>query len=136
MIDAPGKITAVDGDYAIVRMDETGCGRCHEPGGCGGDTMGRIFCSVPRTFRVLNPEHSAVGERVTIVIAAGAVRRSAARAYGFPLLALFAGAFGGSFLAGEAGAMAGAMAGLLCGWLALRYAGRAPDGRSQPHIKT
>ena len=36
MIDVTGTIVELDGDYAIIRMDETGCGRCHEEGGCGG----------------------------------------------------------------------------------------------------
>jgi sigma-E factor negative regulatory protein RseC len=137
MIDAAGTITGRDGDYAIIRMDEAGCGRCNEPGGCGGNPLGKVFCSVPRTFRVLNPGNSAIGSRVTVVIAEGSVRRSAILAYGIPLLALFLGAIGGSALAGEAGAIIGSVGGLLCAWLALRTAQRrgAPDPRSQPYLR-
>jgi sigma-E factor negative regulatory protein RseC len=137
MIDASGTITALDGDYAIIRMDEAGCGRCHEPGGCGGNPLGKVFCSVPRTFRVLNPGNSAVGSRVTVVIAEGSVRRSVILAYGLPLLALFLGAISGSTVAGEAGAIIGSLCGLLGAWLALRYAQRhgALDPRSQPFIR-
>ncbi len=137
MIDASGTITALDGNYAIIRMDEAGCGRCHEPGGCGGNPLSQVFCNVPRTFRVLNPGNSAVGSRVTVVIAEGSVRRSATLAYGLPLLALFLGAVGGSALAGETGAIIGSLGGLLCAWLALRYAQRsgALDQRSQPYIR-
>ena len=29
MIDAQGTIISRDGDYAVVRMDEAGCGRCN-----------------------------------------------------------------------------------------------------------
>ena len=134
MIDAPGVVTALDGDYAIVRMDETGCGRCHEAGGCGGQNIGKMFCSAPRTFRVLNQEHSAVGDRVKVSIPEGVVKRSAALAYGLPLLALFAGSFGGSAIAGEAGAMIGAVLGVLCAWLALRYARTRTSPDSQPRI--
>ena len=137
MIDAQGIITAVNGDTADVLMDETGCGRCHEEGGCGGHNLGKMLCRSPRSFRVLNPGHSAVGERVTVVIAEGAVQRSAMLAYVVPLLALFVGALSGSALAGEAGAIVGALSGLLGGWLILRYAQTrgSPDRHSQPYIR-
>jgi sigma-E factor negative regulatory protein RseC len=137
MIEASGTVTAQDGRYAIVLMDETGCGRCHEEGGCGGNNLGKMFCRTPRTFRVLNPGNAAIGARVTIAIAEGAVRRSALLAYGLPLLALFVGAVGGSALAGEAGAIAGAIGGLLFAWLVLRYPrllGKL-DQHSQPYIR-
>ena len=133
---APGSVTAIDGEHAIVRMDETGCGRCLEPGGCGGNTMGKLFCSTPRTFRVLNPGRSVVGDRVSVVIAEGAVGRSAALAYGVPLLALLIGAASGSNVAGETGAIAGAAGGLLFAWVTLRVAGRRADQGAQASIKT
>jgi len=137
MIDASGTITALDGDYAIVVMDESGCGHCHEPGGCGGSTLVNALCSEPRTFRVLNPGKAALGSRITVTIAEGSVRRGALLAYGFPLLGLFLGASGGSALAGEAGAIIGSLCGLLCAWLGLRYAQRrrALDPRAQPSIR-
>lgn len=137
MIDALGTITALDGKYALVLMDESGCGRCHEQGGCGGNNLGKMFCSTPRTFRVLNPRNSVIGERVTIAIAEGVVRRSATLVYGLPLLALFVGALAGSALAGETGAIVGSTIGLLFSWLMLRYAQQrmVPDHRSQPFIR-
>ncbi|MBL8416106.1 MAG: SoxR reducing system RseC family protein [Propionivibrio sp.] len=137
MIDAQGTITALDGEYALVRMDESGCGRCHEHGGCGGNNTGKMFCSAPRTFRVLNPRNSVIGERVTIAVAEGALRRSATLAYGLPLLALFVGALTGSALAGETGAIFGSICGLLFSWLLLRYAQlhSTPDQLSQPFIR-
>lgn len=137
MIDAQGTITAVNGDTADVLMDETGCGRCHEEGGCGGHNIGKMLCASPRTFQVLNPGNSAVGDRVTVVIAEGTVRRSAVLAYVVPLLALFVGALGGSVLAGEVGAIVGAVSGLFCAWLVLRYAQAhgSPDRHSQPYIR-
>ena len=137
MIDAFGTITALDSEYAIVKMDETGCGRCNEEGGCGGNNLGKMLCSAPRTFRVLNPKRSAIGDRVTIAIAEGAVRRSAVLVYAMPLLALFAGAFCGTSVAGEAGAIFGAVSGLLLAWLGLRYVHRRPatDQNDQPYIR-
>ena len=40
MNETKGTITALDGDYALVRIADAGCGRCHEPGGCGGVNIG------------------------------------------------------------------------------------------------
>lgn len=138
MIDAQGTIISRDGDYAVVRMDEAGCGRCNEPGGCGGQNIGKMFCSTPRTFRVRNPGPAAVGDRVRVAIAEGAVRRTAILAYGLPLLALFVCALGGKLLAGEPGAMLGALAGLFGGWLLFRrsQSRSARDERFQPFIRT
>ncbi len=137
MIDAQGTITELDGEYAVVRMDETGCGRCHELGGCGGNNIGKMFCSAPRNFRVLNPRNSVIDERVTIAVAEGSLRRGAVLAYGLPLMALFIGALTGSALAGETGAIVGSISGLLLSWLLLRYAQlhSTPDHRSQPYIR-
>ena len=137
MIDAQGTITTLDGDYAIVRMDEAGCGRCHEEGGCGGNNLGKMLCSTPRTFRVLNPQNAPEGARVTVVVAAGAVRRSAILGYGVPLASLLAGALVGMTTAGEFGAIVGAGIGLAGAWLTLRYGKYQDesDTRFQPYIK-
>lgn len=137
MIDASGTITANDGNYVVVRMDETGCGRCQEEGGCGGNNIGQMLCSSPRTFRVFNPGQAEIGDRITVVIADGSIRRSALLAYVVPLLALFAGAFGGSSLAGEIGAIVGAISGLFCAWITLRHAQKKskPNQGALPYIK-
>ncbi|HRD91309.1 MAG TPA: SoxR reducing system RseC family protein [Accumulibacter sp.] len=120
--EAWGTVVALPGAEATVRIDDTGCGRCRQPGGCGGHQGGRLFCHAPRTFSVPNPDHRQPGERVQIVLAGGSLGRSALHAYVQPLLALLAGALAGSAIAGEAGAIGGALAGLLLGWLLLRRA--------------
>lgn len=137
MIDAKGTVTAVNDDTAEVLMDETGCGRCHEEGGCGGHNLGKMLCSSPRRFLVANPGNSAVGDRVTIVVAAGAVRRSALLFYVVPLLALLVCALIGSALVGEIGAIVGAVGGLLGAWLVLRcvQARCASDRDFRPYIR-
>lgn len=121
MIDAQGTIISVDGEHAVVQMDETGCGRCHESGGCGGNNIGRMLCASPRNFKVMNPKLLSVGSRVTVAIAEGAVRRSATIAYALPLVILFLGAFCGLSLAGENGAIAGFFGGLFLSALAIRF---------------
>lgn len=138
MTDAWGTITAVDGEQATIRMDDVGCGRCREPGGCGGAHLGHLLCPTPRTFQVANPTRRGVGERVRVGVGDGSLGRSALHAYGVPLLALLGGALFGSVLAGEAGAMAGALVGLLIGWLGLRHAQSrcAHERRFQPSIRS
>ncbi|HNC51953.1 MAG TPA: SoxR reducing system RseC family protein [Accumulibacter sp.] len=137
MSEVWGTVTAVDGEHAHVHIDESGCGRCHEPGGCGGHNLGKLFCPGPRTFRVLNPEHCGVGRRVRVRIGDGAVGRSALHAYALPVLALLAGAMAGSAWGSEAGAIGGALAGLLLGWLGLWRAQRRRrhDARWQASIR-
>ncbi|WP_291992745.1 SoxR reducing system RseC family protein [Candidatus Accumulibacter sp. ACC003] len=138
MSGAWGTVAALDGEYALIRMDEGGCGRCREPGGCGGNHVASLLCPTARTFRVFNAEQRLVGERVRVCVAEGSVRRGALHAYAFPLLALLLGALAGSAFAGEAGAIAGAIAGLLLGWWGLRRAQlrSVNDPRLQPSIKS
>jgi positive regulator of sigma E activity len=69
----------------------------------------------------MNPKLFSVGSRVTVVIAEGAVRRSATIAYALPLVILFLGAFCGLSLAGEIGAIAGFFGGLFLSALAIRF---------------
>ncbi|MEF8699340.1 MAG: SoxR reducing system RseC family protein [Candidatus Accumulibacter sp. UW26] len=135
MTEAWGTVVAVYEQEATIRIDEGGCGRCHEAGGCGG--AGHLFCATARTFRVPNPDRCAVGQRVRITVAQGSIGRSALHAYAFPLLALFAGVLLGSTLAGETGAISGAIGGLFIGWLGLRRAQRRSlhDPRLRPSIR-
>lgn len=137
MADAWGTVTAVDGEHATIRIDESGCGRCAEAGGCGGNSLGKLLCSPPRTFCVPNPGRISVGERVRIGVADGSVGRSAFHAYAIPLLAVLAGALSGSALGDEFGAIGGAALGLLVGWLGLRRAQRRGqrDARLRPSIR-
>ena len=136
MTGAWGTVAALDGEHALIRMEESGCGRCREAGGCGGNNLAKLLCSTPRTFRVPNPERRSVGERVRVRVGEGSVRRSALAAYAFPWLALLLGALAGSAAAGEAGAIGGAIVGLLVGWLGLWRAQRrdAADPPCQPSI--
>ena len=79
-IEASGTVAQIDGEYAIVHMDQTGCGRCHEEGGCGGHNLGNLLCRSVRSLRVANPGQARVGDRVRIAVAVGALRRSASLA--------------------------------------------------------
>jgi len=129
-------VIAIDGDYALVRTDSGGCGRCHESGGCGGANISQMFCGSERSWRVLNPRRAKVGETVTVAVAAGAVRSGVSLLYGLPLLGLIGGAMFGAALEPVWGGIAGAAAGLLAAWggVARVLRRRHCDPRFQPHI--
>lgn len=131
-----GTVRTLDGREAIVEVEHGGCGRCHEKGGCGGQHLTQMLCAGKKTYRVDNPGGAAVGETVTIAIAAGAVRRSANLVYAFPLVAVIAGAILGMQLGGNPGAMAGGGVGLFLAWLLVRWKVDSGTGNTEvrPYI--
>ena len=66
MTEIDGLVTAVgNGELWVEVRPQTGCGRCHEPGGCGGGMRngdGRV-----RHYRVSNAIGAGVGDRVLLV---------------------------------------------------------------------
>jgi sigma-E factor negative regulatory protein RseC len=138
MAEVKGTVTAQEGDRALVRIADEGCGRCHEPGGCGGKHLAQVFCLSPRIYRVPNPRGARVGEEVVIEIRERTLFRSALAGYLLPLSGLFLGAALGLGLAGEAGSMIGALGGLLAAW-AIQRTRRVRDilsgPDSEPRIK-
>jgi len=96
----------------------------------------RIFSRAAPLYRVKNTCRARSGERVRVVIPAGAVARQAMLAYGLPLCGLLLGAALGDMATGsEGGALGGGGLGLFFGWLALRIRmRRAGNFRDEPHI--
>lgn len=131
-----GVVRAIDGLQAVVEIEHGGCGRCHEEGGCGGQQLTQMFCSGPKTYNVDNSLGALLGERVTIAIADGSVRRTANLAYGVPLISAIAGAALGAPLSGDAGAILGAGAGLVLSFFFIRFRaqGKAGNYAERPHI--
>ncbi len=130
-------VRGLEGDFALVEVEQGGCGRCHEKGGCGGQHLTQMFCSGPKAWRVANTIGARQGERVLIAISEGSVRRVANLAYGLPLLAAISAAAVGSALADDAGAMVGAAFGLVAAFSYLRWRTRRPaidNPVGQPHI--
>jgi len=129
-------VRGLEGQEALVEVAQGGCGRCHEEGGCGGQHLTQMFCSNAKTYRVQNTVGAAIGDHVTVAIAAGSVRRTANLAYGFPLLGLLIGALLGMSFAGDAGAMLGAGGGLLLSFVYIRFRLRREAGNSaaRPYI--
>lgn len=129
-------VRGIDGDFALVEVEQGGCGRCHEEGGCGGQNLTQMFCSGPRAWRVRNSTGAQPGDRVLLSIGQGSVRRVANLAYGVPLVSTIAAAAFGSSLAGDAGAIGGAMLGLVLAFSYLRWKTRQPldNPVAQPHM--
>lgn len=129
-------VRSIDGEDAIVEVEQGGCGRCHEKGGCGGQHLTQMLCAGPKTYRVHNPGCMAIGETVTVAIAAGAIRHSANLAYVLPILSLIGGAVLGVQAGGNPGAMAGGVAGLILAWLYIRARMRPGAGNTEirPYI--
>lgn len=132
-----GVVRALEGAQAVVEVEQGGCGRCHEKGGCGGQQITQMFCAGQKTYYVDNPGGAAaVGERVDVAIAPGAVRRTANLAYGLPLVGIIAGAVFGMQVAGDAGAMVGGGGGLALAWLLVQWKTGRGAGNSgiRPYI--
>jgi len=140
MTEEPNTIRAVvralDGQDAVVEVEQGGCGRCHEEGGCGGQHLTQMFCSGAKTYRVENTVAADIGDHVTVAIAAGSVRRTANLAYGTPLLGIILGAVLGMQFAGDGGAMLGAGGGLLLSFFYIRFRSQSDAGNpaSRPYI--
>ncbi len=127
-------VRALDGAHADVEVEQGGCGRCHEKGGCGGQQLTQMFCSGPKTYRVSNTVGAEVGDSVTIAIAAGSVRKTANLAYILPLTATITGAAAGTSF-GDGAAIAGGLAGLLLAFLYIRFRAQGLGNPAEcPHI--
>lgn len=113
-------VRKVDGDIALVEATQSGCGRCEEPGGCGGLHAGKILCASPRLFQASNRIGALPGSIVQVAVHEGSVRRAANIAYVVPLLlAVGLGGVGNWLLAdslGQWGGVLGAAIGLLIAW--------------------
>ncbi len=131
-------VRSLDGNEALVEVEHGGCGRCHEKGGCGGQRITQMFCGGPRTYRVENAVGATPGERVTVAIAAGNVRRSANLAYGLPLTTTIAGALLGTWFSGDPGGIVGAALGLMLAfsYVRIRAQDAAGNPAERPHIVT
>lgn len=95
-----GVVQRVDGAYAWVDVSVAqGCGRCGEPGGCGGVNIARPFGGSKQVLRVSNDSGAVAGEPVSVVIDDGVPLAAALRAYVAPLAGVLAGAALGTVLA-------------------------------------
>jgi sigma-E factor negative regulatory protein RseC len=129
-----GTVRGVDGSEAFVEVEQGGCGRCHEEGGCGGQPLTRMFCSGANVYRVDNAVRAGIGDRVEIAVKPGSLRRSANRAYLFPLAAGIGGGALGMAVGGEPLSIAGFLFGVAAAFVALRHYAGAGNPSSRPYI--
>lgn len=115
-------VRSVSGTEAEVEVLAGGCGRCQEPGGCGGQSLTQAFCGRKR-YRIGNVLGAQIGQRVRLGIDEVQVRSAANRAYLLPLVGLLGGALLGSVF-GTLTSVAGATVGLVVAWLRLVYVRR------------
>lgn len=120
----------VAGDAHVKVRREAGCGRCNEPGGCGGIDRENAAC---QEYLVSNPVGARPGDRVLIEVPEGAALHAAAHAYLFPLAGLLAGALSASAMwPGDLSSAFGGLAGLVLALFYLRK--RSSRQASRPRI--
>jgi sigma-E factor negative regulatory protein RseC len=129
-----GTVRGLDGSEAFVEVEQGGCGRCHEEGGCGGQPLTRMFCSGTNVYRVDNAVSAGIGDRVEIAVKPGSLRRTANRAYLFPLVTGIGGGALGMVVGGEPLSIAGFLLGIATAFLALRRNLGAGSPSSRPYI--
>lgn len=130
-------MTAPDG-RALARLEfgvNSGCGRCNEPGGCGGVSLAQPLCAKPKTMVLADPLGLVVGDNVRVAIPDQLLSRGVTQTYVVPLLLFFVGSLlGAALLPGtlpaswmltqDVGAMIGAALGLIGAWWQLHRSQR------------
>jgi len=95
--------------------NQSGCGRCDEPGGCHAPKLTEIFRGGGRIFTVDDSLGLCVDERVKVVIDEGLPLQAALGSYGLGTVLALSGAALGVWLAPTARADLGAATGLVLG---------------------
>jgi len=124
-----GVVARVEEGYAWVDVSVAqGCGRCKEPGGCGGVNIARPWGPSGRTVRVANPIGVQPGEQVGLLIDEGVPLKAALAAYAWPVLGVLVGAALGTAVASPGGVDLSAGLGALAGGLVAALLGRWRGG--------
>ncbi|MGD2136993.1 MAG: SoxR reducing system RseC family protein [Gammaproteobacteria bacterium] len=144
MIEEPGQVVGIEGEYAWVEaVRATSCSSCSAHQGCGTATLARVLGNRQVRLRVLNRIDARIGDSVVIGIPESGLLRGSVAVYAAPLLGLFAGALAGHLLGGglvadgsDLAAVAGAAAGFAAGLVWLRRFSRriAVDTAFQPVV--
>lgn len=126
-----GVVSELAGDCAIVEIAATtGCGRCHEPGGCGGGLLtGEYACK--RRYRVPNPQGVQPGDQVVVSIPEGRVLSAALWIYGLPMLLGLIAAGGAAMLwQRDAFTIIASVLGFVLGFVLLKRGAPALEGKA------
>lgn len=137
-------VSEVPGVVRLAFEVNSGCGRCHETGGCGGVSLAQPVCGKPKTLLVPDRLGLQINDRVLVDVPDAMLSRGATRAYLIPLMLLFAGSLLGGALfpvltpapwqiTADIGAIAGAGVGLIAAWWQLQRSQHS-DVIPVPHI--
>lgn len=133
MIEQEARVTALDGDHALVTVvQQSACGSCAAKSGCGTSVVASLFPQRQQQLRVANTQQARVGDRVMVGLPEDGLQRASLLLYGVPLLGLLLGAttgqsWGGSELHAILGGLLGASLGLwFVRWRSTRADGLQP----------
>lgn len=125
-----GTVSRVEDGLAEVEVIRgSGCGRCHEPGGCGGGTLA-TGQACPRQYWLANTINARPGDKVWLTVEEGSVLNAALWVYGLPGGLMLAGAVAAKWLlhGSDLAAFSGALTGLVLGFAGLRFRSRQAAG--------
>lgn len=132
-------VVGLDADYALLEVQDrqTGCGRCHEPGGCGGTLLSQMKPAQEKHYRVLNSIRAAIGDHVVVTLPDGSLWRAACVAYLLPLCGLLLGAFiaAWTWSYDDRMALCGGLIGLLAGVATAKLLERDWTARILMHMR-
>ena len=133
MIEARAVVVRADATAVWVKISDpvTGCGRCNEPGGCGGARIAHAFGRPAEAFRIENTQGFAVGDAVVLSIRDGAALGAAIASYGVPTIGAVCGAALATWLGGNAVAWIGLVAGLVLSYTVTRRMARMRGWKQQ-----
>lgn len=120
-----GTVVALDSQgQALVALDPrpASCGGCQSREACSSSLLAP---GDERQIRLVNRIGARVGERVTVVVAAGTVLKASWLSYLVPGLLALAGAIVGQAMGGDEAAVGGTIAGLMTGFVYLSWRSRA-----------
>ncbi|NIR62130.1 MAG: SoxR reducing system RseC family protein [Gammaproteobacteria bacterium] len=99
MIEAPGRVVAVEGDRAWVETaPESACGKCVAGGGCGSALLGRALRRGLPRVEVHNRIGAGVGDAVVVGVREQALLTGSLAVYTVPLVLMLLGALAGEGL--------------------------------------
>lgn len=142
MIEESGVVVAIEGPYALVRIERRSvCGGCAAHGACGTSLIERFFGRGSMQVRALNQAQASVGERVMLAVSERGLLSASFAVYFAPLVGLLGGALAGEALLADiaegawtdVAALVGAALGFVLALFWLRGYSARSWGRPEQH---
>lgn len=131
-----GIVTRLEGERAFVQVArQSGCGRCHEAGGCKSGQREDPQAQRCNEYALENVCDARLGNRVTVEVPEGATLRAVLFAYVLPVLAfvVFSG-LGQLVFGSDFGAFVAGLAGLGLAVFVMRRYGSGGRNKQHPRI--